>query len=321
MGANNFFRINPRQLLGVVVVLVYGLTIELWLGWRNVLEPLVNLPAVLLLQMLLLLFLTYLVRALRLYSYFRPATIGRFGLSLSIMLTHNVLNHLLPARVGEVSLPVLLRQHLGVDLARGTAALVWFRLLDLHALLFIAACAVAFSWDSFPGLVAIGPGLSATVLLLVVGAFALLPVLLFVLLGRGVRTSTKTTSAQKGLISRLSEGVPTTFGEFLLSWLWTSLTWLVKLLTLAWLLATLLDISLLAAAVGVAGGELTAVLPVHAPGGFGTYAAGIVTALLPFAVDTNRAIAAAANTHLLLFASALVSGGIGWLLLPKGRNE
>ena len=178
MGANNFFRINPRQLLGVVVVLVYGLTIELWLGWRNVLEPLVNLPAVLLLQMLLLLFLTYLVRALRLYSYFRPATIGRFGLWLSIMLTHNVLNHLLPARVGEVSLPVLLRQHLGVDLARGAAALVWFRLLDLHALLFIAACAVAFSWDSFPGLVAIGPGLSATVLLLVVGAFALLPVLL-----------------------------------------------------------------------------------------------------------------------------------------------
>ncbi|MEC9155830.1 MAG: hypothetical protein VX443_07615, partial [Pseudomonadota bacterium] len=65
MGANNFFRINPRQLLGVVVVLVYGLTIELWLGWRNVLEPLVDLPAVLLLQMLLLLFLTYLVRALR----------------------------------------------------------------------------------------------------------------------------------------------------------------------------------------------------------------------------------------------------------------
>ena len=52
MGANNFFRINPRQLLGVVVALVYGLTIELWLGWRNVLEPLVNLPAVLLLQML-----------------------------------------------------------------------------------------------------------------------------------------------------------------------------------------------------------------------------------------------------------------------------
>ena len=168
---------------------------------------------------------------------------------------------------------------------------------------------------------AIGPGLSATVLLLVVGAFALLPVLLFLLLTRGVRTSTKTTSAQKGLISRLSEGVPTTFGEFWLSWLWTSLTWLVKLLTLAWLLATLLDISLLAAAVGVAGGELTAVLPVHAPGGFGTYAAGIVTALLPFAVDTDRAIAAAANTHLLLFASALVSGGIGWLLLPKGRNE
>ena len=61
--------------------------------------------------------------------------------------------------------------------------------------------------------------------------------------------------------------------------------------------------------VGVAGGELTAVLPVHAPGGFGTYAAGILAALLPFAVDADKAVAAAANTHLLLLGSALVSGG------------
>ena len=38
------------------------------------------------------------------------------------MLTHNVLNHLLPARLGEVSFPVLLRQHLDVGLVRGTAA-------------------------------------------------------------------------------------------------------------------------------------------------------------------------------------------------------
>ena len=93
------------------------------------------------------------------------------------------------------------------------------------------------------------------------------------------------------------------------------MTWLVKLLDRRGCRAMLLDISLLAAAV-VAGGELTAVLPVHAPGGFGTHV-GIVTALLPFAVDTDKATAAAANTHLLLFASALVSGGIGWLRCPK----
>ena len=69
--------------------------------------------------MLLLLFLTYLVRALRLYSYFRPATIGRFGLSLSIMLTQ--CSEPSVARTGRGSKsPVLLRQHLGVDLA-------WYR--------------------------------------------------------------------------------------------------------------------------------------------------------------------------------------------------
>ena len=64
------------------------------------------------------------------------------------MLTHNVLNHLLPARVGEVSLPVLLRHHLGEDLARGTAALVWFWLPDWRII--DDTVALAFSWDSSP---------------------------------------------------------------------------------------------------------------------------------------------------------------------------
>ena len=97
MGANIFSRINLRQVFGMAVALTYLLAIEHWLGWGSVLEPLINLPIALLSQMVLLLFLTYLVRALRLHSYFRPATTGRFGLTLSIMLTHNVLNHLLPA--------------------------------------------------------------------------------------------------------------------------------------------------------------------------------------------------------------------------------
>ena len=79
MGANIFFRINLRQVFGMAVALTYLLAIEYWLGWGSVLEPLINLPIALLSQMVLLLFLTYLVRALRLYSYFRPATTGRFA--------------------------------------------------------------------------------------------------------------------------------------------------------------------------------------------------------------------------------------------------
>lgn len=321
MGANIFSRINLRQVFGMAVALTYLLAIEHWLGWGSVLEPLINLPIALLSQTVLLLFLTYLVRALRLYSYFRPATTGRFGLTLSIMLTHNVLNHLLPARLGEVSFPVLLRQHLDVGLVRGTAALVWFRVLDLHALLLIACGAAVLSLDSMPGFAALVQGFPTATLFLLLGAFAILPVLLFLLLKRLARSPIEQTNALQRVIGQMLEGAPQTFGEFWLSWLWTLLTWLVKLLTLAWLLAMLLDISLLAAAVGVAGGELTAVLPVHAPGGFGTYAAGILAALLPFAVDADKAVAAAANTHLLLLGSALVSGGVGWLVLPKSQDR
>ena len=135
-------KISLSQLFGIVIALGYCLLIEVWLGWRVVLTPLFGLPALLLVQMLALLILTYIVRALRLYSYFFSDIKRRFGLMLAIMLTHNLFNHLLPARLGEASLPLLLRRHVDVDLLRGTSALLWFRFLDLHTLVTLALVAV-----------------------------------------------------------------------------------------------------------------------------------------------------------------------------------
>lgn len=321
MGSAFFSRTSIKQLLGLALAIGYGVLIEVWLGWGKVLKPLLELPATLLLQMLALLFLTYIVRALRLYSYFLQAIRGRFGLALSLMLTHNVLNHLLPARLGEASLPMLLRQHLNVDLLRGTATLIWFRVLDLHCLLTVGLAVAALSVDAVVGLETFGQTLSGSGMFLLLGVFALSPLVLFMLLQRLKLSSSLPDTWIGRLLGQLLEGAPGNFPDFWLSWFWTWLTWLVKLATLAWLLSGLLNISLVAGAVGVVGGELTAVLPVHAPGGFGTYPAGILAALLPLSVPADAALAAAANTHLLLFSSALVSGAVGWLMLPKSKAK
>ena len=318
-----FQRISLGQLFGVGLAVAYCLFIEVWLGWDAVVAPLLALPTSLLAQMLALLGLTYIVRALRLYSYFLGDLRRRFGLTLAIMLTHNLFNHLLPARLGEASLPFLLNRHLKVDLLRGTSALLWFRFLDLHALLSFALLAAVFSPGSLPliDLADLRDGPFGSAFLFLIGAFLLTPLGIFLLMRCFIYLPAKQRSGWQSVLFRVLSGLPERATDFWLSWIWTGLTWLIKLLTLAWLLANLLSISWPVALLGVSGGELTAVLPVHAPGGFGTYAGGIVAALTPLNIDLDATLIAAANTHLVLFSAALVSGLTGWLLLQQDHKK
>ena len=323
MGGSIRQKISLSQLFGIVIALGYCVLIEVWLGWVAVLAPLFGLPTLLLVQMLALLVLTYIVRALRLYSYFFSDIKRRFGLTLAIMLTHNLFNHLLPARLGEASLPLLLRRHVDVDLLRGTSALLWFRFLDFHTLVSLALVAVFFVPESahLPnGFFLFADSLGA-VLLLIIGVFLFIPLGMYLFARRRHGVLSEQDPGWHKLLSRLLSGLPERMTDFWLSWMWTWLTWLVKLLALAWLLANLLSISWAAALLGVSGGELTAVLPIHAPGGFGTYASGIVGALVPFDTDLDATLIAAANTHLVLFSAALVSGVAGWLLLQRDNKN
>ena len=62
-----------------------------------------------------------------------PARLSMLHL-LSISARHNVFNLLLPLRSGEATLPLMLKHEAGHSLARGTAALVVCRVLDLLSL-------------------------------------------------------------------------------------------------------------------------------------------------------------------------------------------
>ena len=65
------------------------------------------------------------------------------------------------------------------------------------------------------------------------------------------------------------------------------------------------------------GGELTSVLPFHAPGGVGTYEAGMIAALAPV-LALDEAGQGAVNTHLFVIGASALGGIIG-LLLPAGE--
>jgi len=70
----------------------------------------------------------------------------------------------------------------------------------------------------------------------------------------------------------------------------------------------------------VLGGEVTSVLPIHAPGGFGTYEAGMLAALLPQGLELASATTAAINTHLFLLGTSLVFGLLAMLITGKSAT-
>jgi uncharacterized membrane protein YbhN (UPF0104 family) len=89
---------------------------------------------------------------------------------------------------------------------------------------------------------------------------------------------------------------------------WTVLNWLFKLFALAVVLAVFSNAGPVAALVAVLSGELTSMLPFHAPAGLGTYEAGIVSALAFAGTPAVLALKGAVNVHLMLLTTAMILG-------------
>jgi len=298
-----------RWWLGIGIFLIYVLGLQWLWGWQALLAPLADLPPVNAVAAILLLGVSYTLRAWRLYDYFHDAMQGRPLLCSKLMLYHNVLNNLLPARSGEISFPVLLGHYFQVPLPRALAALIWFRLLDLHTVLTLGGLALA----SLTG--------QWLLLVLMMPPWLALPVLLFALRHRlqtwcAARPQAWAARLQQGLT-----GLPANPAELQRSWLLTWANWLVKLAVLAWLFRQFQPLAMSTAWLAAVAGELTAVLPIHAPGGFGTYEAGAAAVLLPHGLAAQAVVSAAVNVHLILLAASVLSAGLAWWIPAPSRNR
>ena len=303
---------NRISLLTLAVVALYAAFIEWVWGWGSILAgwQAVGLPTIL--AALVLLVGTYVIRTHRMHDYFPRETSGRFLRLFRVTQVHNLLNVMLPFRAGETSFPLLMRSEFGVPLAQGTAALLVLRLLDLHALLAAAGL----------GLVA---GSSRPYLAGVLWAlFLLLPLLLFPFKRPLMVAIRKRVSGKLARIAEeIDDGLPADIAAFIRAWLLTVLNWGVKVLVLAWVLGLMGVLPVAAMFGGALGGELSSVLPVHAPAGVGTYPAGITAGAAAFGsgrdVATLDILAKASiNAHLLIVVSALVGTGLSLILPSRG---
>jgi uncharacterized membrane protein YbhN (UPF0104 family) len=128
----------------------------------------------------------------------------------------------------------------------------------------------------------------------------------------------------QGLVHEVERGMPVDGRAFARAWTTTLVNWLVKVLVLAWALGLMQVTPLSASFGGALGGELSSVLPVHAPGGVGTYPAGITAGAVAFGGGRDKAALdllaqASINAHLLIIVSALTGTAVALLFFRKKR--
>ena len=302
---------NRMTLLSAGAIAAYAAFVEWFWGWAALLRQWSEIGFGSAASALALLVATYFIRCYRIYDYFPNETAGRFLPLFRVTQVHNLLNIMLPFRAGETSFPLLMRSEFSVPRARGTSALLVMRLLDLHALLVVAAI----------GLV-IGRG-SAVLWIVWLAAFVF-PLLFFLLKVQMIALARRLLPTKlDAIVDELEAGVPVNIIAFLRAWGMTILNWAVKVIVLAWVLAFMGVAPLAACFGGALGGELSSVLPMHAPAGVGTYPAAIAAGAVSFGAAADRAgleqlAAAGVNAHLLIIVSA-VAGTM--LSMALGRKR
>jgi hypothetical protein len=306
---------NRITLLTVAVVALYAGFIEWFFGWGIILAGWQMVGIWTILLALALLVGTYFIRTHRMQDYFPRETRGQFLKLFRVTQVHNLLNIMLPFRAGETSFPLLMRSEFGVPLAHGTSALLVLRLLDLHALLAAAGLGLVVS-ASRPYLVAA-----------VWALFLLLPLILFPLKSRLIAAMRQRLPERLAtLVDEIDDGLPRDVSAFTRAWMLTVLNWGVKVLVLAWVLGLMGVLPVAATFGGALGGEISSVLPVHAPAGVGTYPAGIAAGAAAFGSARDAATLellarASINTHLLMIVSALLGTGLSLVLPGLSRSR
>lgn len=296
--------------LQVLVLVAFALAIEHWWGFARLLSPWAQVPLALVALVVFAQMASYALRALRIYLAEPRIPRGSWPRCLQLILLNNALNLLLPARTGEASFPILMQRWFGVPLAEGAGTLLWLRLLDLNVLGVLALLAFA------PALLP----LPAAVWPLLALSAALVPLLVPVLHHKLSQAMTRRQGKAAQLTRKVLAGIPQRSSQVLLDLALSWSAWGIKLAALAAVFAALAQLSLVAGLLGAIGGDLSTVLPIHTPGGFGTYEAGVIAFASPLATPTPALLAAAVNLHILVLGIALVGGAIAWLTQPRVRN-
>ncbi len=292
-------------------VLLIGLV---WLvgeqyGWSSLLSAWQQVPPFALTIAVLLMLVSYFLRAVRFYDFFMLKSKRHFVRLLRITVLHNFFNNMMPMRSGEASFPVLMKDYFAVPYRHSAPALLWLRLLDLYALL-------ALAFISLQSLMPWG-----TVVKIAMSVVVTLAPLSALLVQERIRSwlLTHQDGSWQLKASELMSALPDSPVRFVRALFWTLINWLIKLVVYAWLLQVFTGLDFYQCWSGATTGELSSVLPIHGIAGAGTYEAGVVAGLLPWQVNATEALAAAVNLHLFVLGTTLLLTGLLVILTQRFR--
>jgi uncharacterized membrane protein YbhN (UPF0104 family) len=305
--------ISLAVLIGALVLVDTG---ALWSDLRR-LEP------GLVLLGLGVLALNYWLRTLRfrlLLTWGGERVRGLFG----VVCLYASLNYLLPARLGELSLPLLLKRVANQEYGIGTASLVAARALDLVSVLILLPLALALSHAAMPGW-----ALRSALIFFAVGSIGTAAALFWLrrqvpagaplapgadgLLGR-LRLFGSRVTGHLALISRRDDLLPLT-ALSLGIWLFIALNfWVI-------LAAAGLQVPIVAAFVVTVVMIPLSILPAQGFANLGTHEVAWLSVLLGFGVSADVAARATLVSHLVLVGYVLVMGALGWALVARAAGR
>jgi hypothetical protein len=298
------------QLAAIAILITFVVAAEQLVGWRTLIYPwFVIEDPLLIVAAVLLLSLTYVIRALRIYRYFRLQS--GFGSCLRVLVQHTLLVNILPMRAGEFAFPALMKRYFGMPVHRSLPALLWLRALDLHVLLCIPILVVAMTWDSRTSRIAM--------------VVAVVWVMLLALVFLSSRALASLMIGRDSKFFRLGccvlAAVPASPRSLLDDWLLTMANWILKLAVFAWIIHMFSSQSYLPSLAGAIGGEVSSMLPIQGFAGFGTYEAGVVAAMRTLGVTTNDALTGAMNLHLFVLGVSTCAALMALLLPVTATDE
>jgi glycosyltransferase 2 family protein len=279
------------------------LAVHLTVGWRALLAPWLVFSPRLVLWLFLLTAASYVLRAVRVYDWFRPRFAGRFLQVLRLSVLHNTANNLLPMRAGELVFPWLMRRYFGHGFLDAAATLLWIRILDLHFLGLLGILILHLRQPSVLWWAVAGLWLAGLGVLALVGRF-------------GIAGRPAAAGRVRRLVHRVAAAAPADLWLIARAYLWTAASWSLKFVAFASVLQHFVPVDFWRVLAGVMGAELSSVLPFHGIAGSGSYELAAVAALVPLGVDARQALAGAVNLHLFLLGTTLILGALA-LLLPK----
>ncbi|MGD8595083.1 MAG: lysylphosphatidylglycerol synthase transmembrane domain-containing protein [Gammaproteobacteria bacterium] len=299
-----------RWTIRILVVVAYFWVLEYFWGWEQLLKPWLSISYVTILAAIALLASTYFIRALRIYDYFRKEIKREYLLTLKLTLLHNVLNNLLPARSGEVSFPLLMKRYFQVSFTRATASLFWLRFMDLHTVLLLGAMALYFAT------------IQASWWLYAVALWMMAPLAAYLAHTKIAEFIPRIKSPKwQNFATKFVSGLPNSLLELFRAWMWTLINWSIKITAMAWILKQFSPMSNGQAWVGSIAGDLSSVLPFHAPAGLGSYEAAVLGGLAALGIDADTAMQAAVNLHIMILVSSLIGGGLALLMKQGGAIQ